>query len=76
MSVSLYTGEEETGPMDVEFFTPNPEVYPRQVFTSFSEMKSKCPRLEQISNAMKGGYIPYTVKTCKQLQVIHMGSND
>lgn len=70
MSASLYTGEEDPRPMDVEFFTPNPEVYPRKVFTSFLEMKTMCPRLEQISNDVKGGYVPYTVRTLKQLPVI------
>jgi len=57
-------------PLDVEFFTPDPDVYPRKVFTSYSDMMLNCPLLEQISNAVMGGYIPYTVRTLKQLPVI------
>ena len=76
MTVSLYTGEEEHRPMDVEFFTPDPEVYPGKVFTSYLEMKTECPLLEQISNEVNGGYIPYTVRTLKQLPVIQVGNND
>ena len=70
---SFFT-EEPTKPLDIEFFTPDPELYPGKVFLSYREMKENCPKLEEKMDEMQedifkngGKYTPYTVRTVMPL---------
>lgn len=65
--------EELPGPLDIEFFTPDPELYPGKVFLSYREMKENCPKLEEMREEVfrnGGKYIPYTVRTVVPLPMV------